>query len=99
MVFDGVHVMLLAQRLALDLAATVGDGDGALHDFVDAVGIALGGQLDGVADARAVDGLPPLQDAEQPLQHRAAQVRLFFLAGDGDLAAVGEDLHAQFVAQ
>ena len=46
---DGVHILLLPQRLALYLPAAVGDGDDVAHDLADAVGVALAGQFDGVA--------------------------------------------------
>ena len=96
---DGLDILLLAQGLALHLPSPVGDGDDIPHDFADAVGLALGGQADGIANARAVHGLAPQHDLAQLLQGLPGQRHLVGVAGQRDFTAVGVDFDPQLLVE
>ena len=61
MIPDCLHVGLLAQGFAADLFAPVGDGHHAFEDVVNHVHLAIPGQGNGVANARAVHLLVPAE--------------------------------------
>ena len=91
--------MLLPQRLAFDLAASIGNGDHVAHDFSDAIGLSFLDKLDRVADARAIHTFAATNDLQKPFKRHLGKLDLFRFAGQFDLVSVRKDFHAQFLAK
>ena len=91
MVADGLHILLLPQRLAANLLAAVGDGDDRAQNLVDAIHVALARQGDGVADARAVNQIAAADHFQQLQDDAFRQPRILRFAREEQLRAAQGD--------
>ena len=92
-----LHVLTLAQRLALYLLTAIGYRYHVAHYLLDAVDIAFVGQRYRIANAAAVDGLAAREHAQQLVYHVYCRIHGGFLAADRQLRAVRAELYSEFL--
>jgi hypothetical protein len=87
---DGVHVLLLPDRLGLDRAATAGQHGVAEHHRRPGRPV-VPDDVDRAADGVGGERVAPLEQGDQLLEEAGDPFGVGLFAGDGDLVAADED--------
>ena len=97
MVTNGLHILLLPQGLALNLLASVGDGNHGAEDFINHVHLAFTSQGNGIANPAAVDQLVAVDHFHQLQDDAFSQCRICFLTGNQQFRTPKGDGYAAFL--